>query len=117
MATFQYVKLMSIAAVATGSAAVVYQNASSTVTFISSIIIANTSGAARTVQIYNVTNNTGSVGTASSSNLMLKLPLAIDETVVWEVPHPIILDATNDSIQAVADGSGVNIQCLGAKYA
>lgn len=108
---------MSVAAVPTGSAAAVYQNPSSTVTFIPAIIVANTSGVIRTVQIYNVTNNAGALGTASSSNQVVKFALAVDETVVWELPHPIILDATNDSIQALADGSGTNIQCLGAKYA
>lgn len=117
MATFQYAKLMSVAAIATGAAAAVYQNPSSTVTFIPAIVVANVSGAIRTVQIYNVTNNSGALGTAATTNLVVKLALAVDETVVWELPHPIILDATNDSIQALADGSSVNIQCLGAKYA
>ena len=67
--------------------------------------------------IYYVPNNGGSVGTASSINRIASLVVYAEETVMFEPGYPLVLTATNDTIQVGAASSSCNFLASGDKEA
>lgn len=61
----------------------------------------NNNTTTETLKLYLVPNSTGSLGTAAATNCILTKALAADETYIHNIGAPIMLSATNDSIQAV----------------
>ena len=70
-----------------------------------------------TAQIYFVPNNGGSVGTASSINRIADMTVYAQETVMFEPSYPLVLTATNDTIQVGAASSSCNFLASGDKEA
>jgi len=112
---FTYAQLTPITTIAS-SAGAVYTNPSSKTSYIRGIIIHNTNTTAETVVLYNVPDNSGSVGTAAATNQFYKTDVAADTTVIIEFPVPgLVLSDTNDTIQATTTtASKVTIQISGA---
>ena len=67
--------------------------------------------------IYYVPNNGGSVGTASSINRIASLIVYAEETVMFEPSYPLVLTATNDTIQVGAASTSCNFLASGDKEA
>lgn len=67
--------------------------------------------------IYYVPNNGGSVGTASSINRIASLVVYSEETVMFEPSYPLVLTATNDTIQVGAALTSCNFLASGDKEA
>ena len=65
--------------------------------------------------IYYVPNNGGSVGTASSINRIESLVVYAEETVMFEPSYPLVLTATNDTIQVGAALTSCNFLASGDK--
>ena len=95
----------------------IYANPSSTKTFISGITIHNGNTTSETVQVYNVPDSGGSLGTAALTNRIWRKVLAADETAILEVPSDgIVLSDTNDAIFAVTTTSSkVTVMVHGTK--
>lgn len=111
----QYTRLADIAYVAS-SAGAVYTNSAAEKAYIKSIVLFNNNTTAETVKLYNVPDSGGSVGTAGVSNQFAQVVLASKETLMFDLPYPITLIDTNDTIQAeTTTGSQVTIQILGDK--
>lgn len=111
----QYTRLADIQYVAS-SAGAIYTNSASTKTYIKSIVLFNGNTTAETVKLYNVPDSTGSVGTAGVSNQFAEIILTTLETLMFDLPYPITLLDTNDTIQAVTTtASKVTVQILGDK--
>ena len=70
-----------------------------------------------TAQIYFVPNNGGSVGSASSINRIADMTVYAQETVMFEPSYPLVLTATNDTIQVGAASTIVNFLVSGDKEA
>ena len=68
-----------------------------------------------TAHIYYVPNNGGSVGTASSINRIASLIVYAEETVMFEPSYPLVLTATNDTIQVGAASTSCNFLASGDK--
>ena len=68
-----------------------------------------------TAQIYFVPNNGGSVGTASSINRIATLTVYSEQTVMFEPSYPLVLTATNDTIQVGAASTSCNFLASGDK--
>ena len=115
---FTHSRLKEITHVGT-SAASVYNNPASTTTHVKTIIIHNLNSSTENVELWNVPDSTGSVGTAADANKMHKMAVEANETVMLEFPGPgLLLEDTNDSIQAKTDtASKVTIQIYGTKDA
>lgn len=93
-------------------------NAASKRTVVQLIILHNTDSSAITVTLYNVPDSSGSVGSASAANQFYKASVGAGETVQLEFLNGIVLEDTNDTIQAVAGtGSKVTIQAYGKTFA
>ena len=73
--------------------------------------------ASASAHIYYVPNNGGSVGTASSINRIANLTVYSEETVLFEPSYPLVLTATNDTIQVGAASTIVNFLVSGDKEA
>jgi len=89
-----------------------------TTIFYSGFTLHNTNSTAEMVELWNVPNNGGSVGTAADvPHRFLKISLAADETFIYEAPNNgIVHDAANDTIQGRATTvSKVNITPHGVK--
>jgi len=113
----QFTRLVDIQYVAS-SASAVYTNASSTTTYIKSLVLYNGNTSAETVRLYNVPDSGGSAGTAADDNQFAEVSLASKETLMFDLPYPITLIDENDTIQAsTTTGSKVTIQILGDKDA
>jgi|TARA_B100001093_G_scaffold225867_1_gene216433 hypothetical protein len=112
---FTYAQLTPITTIAS-SAGAVYTNPSSKTSYIRGIIIHNTNTSAEAVVLYNVPDNSGSVGTAAAANQFYKTSVAADTTVIIEFPVPgLVLSDVNDTIQATTTtASKVTIQISGA---
>ena len=112
---FTYSQLTPITTIAS-SAGAVYTNPSSKTSYVRSIILHNTNTSAEAVVLYNVPDNSGSVGTAAATNQFYKTSVAADTTVIIEFPVPgLVLSDTNDTIQATTTtASKVTIQISGA---
>ena len=95
----------------------IYSNPASTKTFVSGLTLHNTAATAELVLIYNVPDSSGSVGTAAAGNRILRVNLDSGATVTYPFPGDgIILEDTNDSIQAVTTtASVVTIMLHGTK--
>ena len=65
--------------------------------------------------IYYVPNNGGSVGTASSINRIATLTVYAEQTVMFEPSYPLVLTATNDTIQVGAALTSCNFLAAGDK--
>lgn len=110
-------KLADIAYIAS-SAGSIYSNPASTKTYIRGFVLHNTNTSSETIQIYNVPDSASALGTAGNGNKFLKVILSADETLFVEMPYPVVLTDTNDSIQAVTTtASKVTVQVLGDKDA
>ena len=83
----------------------VFANPGSTKTFISSILLHNTSDdTAQVVKLSLVPADTGSVGTADTVNQFLSVLLEPSETLDYVFDkEPLILEDENDTLQAVTD--------------
>lgn len=109
----QYTRLANIQYVAS-SAGAIYTNPSSTKTFIKSLVLFNGNTSSETVKLYNVPDSTGSVGTAGASNQFAEIVLGSLETLMFDMPYPVTLIDTNDTIQAsTTTASKVTVQILG----
>ena len=113
---FDYSRLTEITTIAT-TAASVYTNPSSTVSYARQIIIHNGNTTAEEVILYNVPDNAAAVGTAGELNVFYKESMIAGATTILDFGAPgIILVDTNDTIQAVTDTvSKVTIQIMGGK--
>ena len=111
---FDYSLLKEIATIA-DSAASVYTNPAATKSYVRLIIIHNTNSTAEVVQLYNVPDSTGSLGTAGDTNKFYYESMAANATSIIDLGTPgLILEDTNDSIQAVTTtASKVTIQIMG----
>lgn len=113
----QYTRLTDIAYIS-NSAAAIYTNPASTKTYIKSFIIFNNNSTSEVVKLYNVPDSGGSAGTASAANQFAEVTLATKETLMFDLPYPITIIDTNDTIQAVTtSASQVTVQILGDKDA
>ena len=109
----QFTRLADIQYVAS-SAGSIYSNPASTKTYIKSFVLFNGNTTAETVKLYTVPDSAGSVGTAGVSNQFAELVLGVAETLMFDLPYPITIIDTNDSIQAVTTtASKVTVQILG----
>ena len=111
-----YNRLTEITTIA-AAAASVYANAASTTSYVTLIVLHNTNTADENVELWNVPDSTGSVGTAADANRFWADTLTPGETVFVEIPKiGLVLEDTNDSIQAATDtASKVTIQIFGSK--
>lgn len=86
----------------------IYSNPASTKTFISGFTLFNSNTTAETVKLYNVPDSSGSVGTAAAANQFAEVVLAAKEMFIYEAPSDgIVLQDTNDSVQAVSTSASV----------
>ena len=109
----QNTRLANIQYVAS-SAGAIYTNPASTKTFIKSLVLFNGNTSSETVKLYNVPDSTGSVGTAGASNQFAEIVLGSLETLMFDMPYPVTLIDTNDTIQAsTTTASKVTVQILG----
>lgn len=95
----------------------IYSNPASTTTFVKGIEFYNSNSTSEVVELYNVPDSGGSVGTAAATNRKLKRTLAPDETFIYEWPGDgLVLADTNDSIQAKSTtASVVTVDLFGVK--
>ena len=115
-------KLANVAQVAAGSTSAVVTVDGNNNVYVKSIIIHDGSnigsvGVANTAHVYFVPNNGGSVGSASSINQIANLTVYNQETVFFEPSYPLVLTATNDTIQVGAASTIVNFLLSGDKEA
>lgn len=92
----------------------------STKIFYSGFELHNTNTTSEVVELYDVPNSGGSVGTAAAvPHRFLKVTLAPDETYFYEAPSDgRVHNATNDTIQGkTTTASKVNITPFGTKDA
>ena len=71
--------------------------------------------ASASAHIYYVPNNGGSVGTPSSINRIATLTVYAEQTVMFEPSYPLVLTATNDTIQVGAALTSCNFLASGDK--
>jgi len=113
----QYTRLVDIQYVAS-TAGAIYTNPASTKSYIKSFILFNGNTSSETVKLYNVPDSTGSAGTAGVDNQFAEIVLAAGETLMFDLPYPITIIDTNDTIQAsTTTSSKVTVQILGDKDA
>lgn len=112
------VGLGSIFNVSAASTSTVYRVSSSQPAYIRSVIVHNTSQSATTVfKLHFVPNNSGSVGVASSSNVISQISIVAADTYFLEFMYPIVLSNNNDTIQIhnSSSTSSINVLILGDK--
>lgn len=92
-----------------------YANPSGEKTFVRALLLFNGNTTTEVVQIYNVPNSGGSLGTVGADNAILYLSLLAKETLNYEIPGPgIILQGHNDSIQGqTTTASKVTVTLIG----
>lgn len=74
----------------------------------------NANASARTVKLWEVPNNAGSLGTQADVNQFFERSLAAKETLFIEFPYTLTLGSTNDAIFGECSAaSSVNIKFLG----
>jgi hypothetical protein len=95
----------------------IYSNPASTTTFVKGVELYNSNSTAEAVELYNVPDSGGSLGTAAATNRKLRISLAADETYIHEWPGDgLVLADTNDSLQAKSTtGSVVTVDLFGVK--
>lgn len=111
--SYNVVKLMDITAVPTSVGSLLACPGSGTKTIIGGLYLHNTDASSRDVTLYDVPDNSSSLGTPAAANQFFKQSLAANETLFIEFKPPIILTDTNDAIFGLASGSGVNIKLSG----
>jgi len=117
VSTLQRASLGNIAYVGS-SAGSIYTNPSSTSTLVVGLTLHNTNTTAETVNVYAVPNSSGSLGTAATSNRVLSVALAPNDTLIFEFPYGHMMTGTNDSIQAsTTTASKVTVLVHGDKLA
>jgi len=111
---FDYSRLTEITTIAV-SAASVYANPADTKSYVRQLILHNGNTTNEDVILYNVPDNAAAVGTAGATNIFYKENMAANDTTILDFGAPgIILEDTNDTIQAVTDtASKVTIQIYG----
>ena len=100
------------------STGAVFTNPSGQKTFYSGFELHNTNSTAETVELFDVPNSGGSVGTATTvPHRFLKITLQPDETLQYPFPaNGRVHNATNDTIQGKSTtASKVNITPFGTK--
>jgi hypothetical protein len=111
----QRAKLSDIQFIST-TAGIAYSNPAGVKTYIRGIIIFNANTVSETVKLYNVPDDNGSVGIASTSNQFMNTLVSSNETLFIEIPYVITLTDTNETIQAsTTTSSRVTLQILGDK--
>ena len=94
-----------------GATATVYTVANSKTAYIRGVTIHNTSvgtgneNVSQHAQVYIVQNDGGSVGVATSGDRIVRVTLAPDDTFVYELQYPVILDTNNDTVQVYNEGT------------
>jgi hypothetical protein len=105
--------------VGAGVTSAVYTVGSAQTAYIKSVLLYNLSVAStQNVQIHVVSNNGGSVGTASSTTRIARIGITADDTFFFEPTYPITLTATNDTLQVYNEGTtsnSINVLVLGDK--
>ena len=112
--------LSDVVVCGSGSTQAAVTCASNKKVFVNSIIIHAPEPAgivSATAQIYFVPNNGGSVGSATSINRIFNATVYAGETVMFEPSYPLVLSATNDTIQVGAASTIVNFLITGDKEA
>jgi hypothetical protein len=111
----QRAKLSDIQFIST-TAGIAYSNPTGVKTYIRGIIIFNANTVSETVKLYNVPDDNGSVGIASTGNQFMNTILQPSQTFFVEIPYVITLTDVNETIQAsTSSSSKVTIQILGDK--
>lgn len=99
----------------------VYANAASTTSYIRSILFHNLGTENITLTLHHVQNSSGSVGSTSDANRILKITLEGTDTYFMELAYPLTLTGENDSLRVVnlnqTAGNSVTAQLLGDKEA
>jgi hypothetical protein len=109
----QNTRLVDIQYVAS-TAGAIYTNPASTKSYIKSFILYNSGATSELVKLYNVPDSAGSVGTAGVGNQFAEVNILSKETFMLDLPYPITIIDTNDTIQAeTTTGSQVTVQLLG----
>jgi hypothetical protein len=85
----------------------VYTNPTDTTTYIRSVILHNTHSSEVTVNLHNVPNNAGAIGTATTSNRFFSRVLKNTETIEFGFYYPITLIDANESLQASSSVNNV----------
>jgi len=113
---FSYARLTEITTLPT-SAGAVFTNPANQTTYIRLIVVHNANTSSEEVVLYNVPDDSGSVGTAGETNQFFKESLSAGETVMFEFAAPgLVLEDENDTIQGKADTANkVTIQIYGGK--
>jgi Zn-dependent M28 family amino/carboxypeptidase len=114
--TLVRVKLADIQTIA-ATAGSIYANSAGEKAFISGLTVHNTDTVNQTVQVYNVPDSGGALGTAALTNRIWIKVLVPDETAIFEAPSDgIVLSDTNDALFAVTTtASKVTLMLHGRK--
>jgi hypothetical protein len=92
----------------------IYTVPSATTAQIKTLVFFNSGTGTNTVAVYLVPNNTGSIGTADTTDQVLNFDLPSGETFEFSPSFPIEYSAENDTIQASATtASEVNFFVMG----
>lgn len=112
---FSYGKLINVTPItATGSVAQpLYVNQSGTKTYAAELEFHNVDASARQITIFNVPGSGGSAGANATTNQIMKMVIPSLDTVWIEPKYPYVLSTAGDSIQVLANGTGVNAQLRG----
>lgn len=113
---FEYKTLIPITTIS-DSAGAVFTNPASITSYVRWIQIHNANTTSETVKLYHVLNSGGAVGTAAETNKFFEKLIVANETIVFEYAAPgMMLNAENDTIQAVTDTvSKVTIEATGGQ--
>jgi len=104
--TLQRTKLTDIQLVPL-SVGTVYTNPADTTTYIRSVILHNTHSSEVTINLHNVPDTTGAIGTATTSNRFFSRVLKNAETLEFGFYYPITFIDTNESLQASSSVNNV----------
>ena len=102
--------------IGTASTVSVYTVTSSQPAYVRSIIVHNTSQLSTVVfKLHVVENNSGSVGVASSGNVISQISIVAADAYFLEFMYPIILPNNNDTIQVYnsSQTDDINVFILG----
>jgi hypothetical protein len=110
-----YIKLTDVTPiVAIGTVPqVLYHNQNGTRTFAAELEFHNRDSSDKTVSFFVVPNNGGNVGVGAVNNRLLNMTIVANDTVYVNPKFPYILPQDGDSIQILANGTGVNVHMRG----
>jgi len=97
--------------ISAGTTSTVYTVSSSKTAYIRGISVHNASvgtgneNVTQQAQIYVVPNSGGSAGVATDGDRIVRVTLAPDDTFVYELQYPVILNSNGDSIQVFNEGT------------